>query len=59
MISLPLDTSTGGSGVVRVALGLFSVSKGSPSAATSLSVELLGPVVPSVVGAPYDELYGY
>ena len=57
--TLSYQISTGGSGVVRVALGLFPVSKGSPSSATSLSVELLGPVVVSVVGAPYDELYGY
>eukprot|EP01052_Picozoa_sp_SAG31_P013091 SAG31_NODE_780_length_12148_cov_7.369295_4_plen_648_part_00 len=49
--------STGASGVVRAALGLFWAAKTPPSTTHPLSVELLGPVVVSPVGTPYNELF--
>ena len=54
------QTSTGASGLVRVALGLFAVpeKKGEVlEGATLLSVDLLGPIVVSVVGAPYSNFH--
>ena len=51
------QATTGASGVARVAVGLFSTAK-PPPAAGSLTAELLGPVVVSLVGAPYEQLMG-
>ena len=51
------QATTGASGVARVAVGLFSTAK-PPPVAGSLTAELLGPVVVSLVGAPYEQLMG-